>query len=56
MSTVVMFSFKDPSLLQFQEGTKAPTLGSNLTNLWHIKSILSDTQMRTIMAIRSSLR
>lgn len=49
MSAMAMFCFQDPSLLQFQERTKAPTLGANLTNLWHIKSIPSDTQMRTIM-------
>jgi hypothetical protein len=49
MSALAMFCFQDPSLLQFQERTKAPTLGSNLGNLWHIKSIPSDSQMRTVM-------
>lgn len=49
MSALAMFCFQDPSLLQFQKRTKAPILAANLKNLWHIKSILSDSQMRTVM-------
>jgi hypothetical protein len=49
MGALAMFCFQDPSLLQFQERTKAPTLGANLRNLWHIESVPSDSQMRTIL-------
>jgi hypothetical protein len=49
MSALAMFCFQDPSLLQFQKRTKAPTLAANLRNLWSIKSVPSDSQMRTIM-------
>jgi len=49
MSALAMFCFQDPSLLQFEERTKAPTLGANLKNLWGIESVPSDSQMRTVM-------
>jgi hypothetical protein len=49
MSALAMFCFQDPSLLQFQKRTKAPTLSSNLRNLWSITSVPSDSQMRTVM-------
>lgn len=49
MSALAMFCFQDPSLLQFLERTKAPTLTANLRNVWHIQSIPSDSQMRTVM-------
>ena len=49
MSALAMFCFQDPSLLQFQKRTKAPTLGANLKNLWSIESVPSDSQMRTVM-------
>jgi hypothetical protein len=49
MSGVAMFCYQDPSLLQFQERTKAPTLAANLKNLWHIASVPSDSQMRSVM-------
>lgn len=49
MSAVAMFCFQDPSLLQFQKRTKAPTITANLRNLWHIESIPSDSQMRTVI-------
>jgi hypothetical protein len=49
MGALAMFCFQDPSLLQFQKRTKAPTLGANLKNLWCMESVPSDTQMRTVM-------
>jgi hypothetical protein len=49
MSALAMFCFQDPSLLEFQHRTKAPTLAANLRNLWGIASVPSDTQMRTVM-------
>jgi len=49
MGALAMFCFQDPSLLEFQKRTKAPVLGANLTNLWAIDSVPSDTQMRTVM-------
>ena len=49
MGALAMFCFQDPSLLQFQERTKAPTLGANLKNLWGIESVPSDSQMRLVM-------
>jgi hypothetical protein len=49
MSVLAMFCFQDPSLLEFQKRTRAPTLGANLRNLWGIESIPSDWQMRTVM-------
>lgn len=49
MSTLAMFCFQDPSLLQFQQRIQSPALGANLKNMWHIHSVPSDSQMRTIM-------
>jgi hypothetical protein len=49
MSALAMFCFQDPSLLQFMERVKAPTIRANLRNLWAIESVPSDTQMRTVM-------
>jgi hypothetical protein len=49
MSALAMFCFQDPSLLQFQKRTNAPTLGANLRNMWDIESVPSDSQMRTVM-------
>jgi hypothetical protein len=49
MSALAMFCYQDPSLLEFQKRTKAPTLGANLMNLWSISSIPSDSQMRAVM-------
>ena len=49
MSALAMFCFQDPSLLQFQQRTKAPTLTANLKNLWSIESVPSDSQIRAVM-------
>jgi hypothetical protein len=49
MGALAMFCFQDPSLLQFQKRTKASTLAANLKNVWGIKSVPSDSQMRTVM-------
>ena len=49
MSALAMFCLQDPSLLQFQLRTKAPTLGVNLKNMWGIHSVPSDSQMRLVM-------
>ena len=49
MGALAMFCFQDPSLLQFMQRVKAPTMAANLKNLWAIDSVPSDTQMRTVM-------
>jgi len=49
MSALAMFCFQDPSLLAFQKRTQAPVLAQNLKNMWHIQSVPSDSQMRTVM-------
>jgi len=49
MGALAMFCYQDPSLLQFQNRTKAPLLAANLKNIWEVESVPSDTQMRTIM-------
>jgi hypothetical protein len=49
MGALAMFCFQDPSLLQFQNRMKSPTLGANLKNLWGIESVPSDSQTRTVM-------
>lgn len=49
MSALAMFCYQDPSLLAFQERTQTPALTQNLKNMWHIQTVPSDTQMRTIM-------
>ena len=49
MGALAMFCYQDPSLLQFQNRTKAPLLAGNLKNIWEVESVPSDTQMRTIM-------
>lgn len=46
-SAFAMFSLKSPSLLCFEEQTKVET--RNLHSIYHIGSIPSDTQMRTIL-------
>ncbi len=45
MSAVAMFSLKDPSLLAFQERRN----DENMKNLFRIKRVPSDTQMRDIL-------
>ena len=45
MSAVAMFSLKDPSLLAFQERRN----DENMKNLFHIKQVPCDTQMREIL-------
>ena len=49
MGALAMFCFQDPSLLQFMQRVKAPTMAANLKNIWAIDSVPSDTQMRTVM-------
>jgi len=49
MGALAMFCYQDPSLLQFMERVKAPTLAANLKNIWKVDSVPSDTQMRTVM-------
>ena len=49
MGALAMFCFQDPSLLQFMQRVKAPTMAANLRNIWAIDSVPSDTQMRTVM-------
>jgi hypothetical protein len=49
MSTLAMFCFQDPSLLQFQQRIMAPALEANLKSMWGIESIPSDSQMRAVM-------
>ncbi len=46
MSGFALFSLKDPSLLAFEARRKEP---ENLQNIYGIKQIPSDTQMRTIL-------
>jgi hypothetical protein len=45
MSAIAMFSLKDPSLLAFQERRN----DDNMKNLYLIKKVCSDTQMREIL-------
>ena len=49
MSALAMFCYQDPSLLQFMHRVKAPTMAANLTNIWAIDSVPSDSQMRAVM-------
>jgi hypothetical protein len=46
-SAFAMFSLKSPSLLNFQERTRMED--GNLQRVYGIKTIPSDTQMRTIL-------
>ena len=45
MSTIAMFSLKDPSLLAFQERRN----DVNMKNIFRIQQVPSDTQMREIL-------
>lgn len=49
MSALAMFCYQDPSLLQFMHRVKAEKMAANLTNIWAIGSIPSDSQMRVVM-------
>lgn len=46
MSAFAMFSLKSPSLLSFDQQRSTST---NLKNIYHLKAVPSDTQMRTIL-------
>ncbi len=49
MSGLAMFSMKCPSLLQFDEKKKEKVIQHNLTTLYGIQTVPSDTQMRSIL-------
>jgi len=48
MSAFAMFSFKDPSLLQFDERRKQDAECQNLKDIFGIDNIPSDSRMREI--------
>jgi len=62
MSGFAMFSLKAPSLLHFHEETKNEAVAHNLTTIYKINQLCSDTQMRTIVdpvapeALRASFK
>jgi|WetSurSiteA1Bulk_404760.scaffolds.fasta_scaffold21898_1 hypothetical protein len=49
MSAFAMMHFQDPSLLQFERMLQSSKQGNNLTTMFAVESIPSDTQMRDIM-------
>ena len=49
MSALAMFCYQDPSLLQFMHRVKAEKMAANLTHIWAIDSVPSDSQMRVVM-------
>lgn len=46
MSALAMFSLKSPSLLSFDRSCKQPMISHNLTTLYGVKHVPSDTYMR----------
>ena len=49
MSGFAVFTLKFPSLLKFDQEYRIKNGFSNLSNLFHISRIPSDTQMRTVI-------
>ena len=49
MSALAMFGLKYPSLLQFDKNRHEPTIKNNLKQLYRVKEVPGDTQMRSIL-------
>lgn len=49
MSALAMFGLKYPSLLQFDQNRHEPTIKNNLKQLYRVKNIPCDTQMRSVL-------